>query len=81
MLESFIDKIVGSEWFRQDLTKDYEKILDKWVGMEPECFHIFVQAICRAHAEVLEDTEFSKNYNQVAAINFERTVRAIISFY
>ena len=42
---------------------------------------MFVQGVCRVHAEVIEDTEFSKKYTQITAITFEKEVRAKISFY
>jgi hypothetical protein len=76
-----IARIVGAEWFRCELQRDYEKILEKWLGLESECFHLFVQAVCKAHAELTLETEFSKKYSQVSTINFEKEVRAAISFY
>ena len=33
VLKLLIERIVETEWFRYDLSKDYEKILDKWMGL------------------------------------------------
>ena len=73
--------MVGAEWFRYELSKDYEKILEKWMGLDKDCFDLFVQSICRVHAEIIEETSFSKKYTQVTAIAFEKEVRSAISFY
>lgn len=50
VLNNLIIKIVETDWFRYDLSKDYEKILDKWMSLEKNAFDILVQAICRVHS-------------------------------
>jgi hypothetical protein len=49
-MQGLIGKIVAAEWFRVELERDYEKILEKWMALETECFHMFVQAVCKVHA-------------------------------
>ena len=51
------------------------------MGLDKDCFDLFVQSICRVHAEIIEETSFSKKYTQVTAIAFEKEVRSAISFY
>ena len=34
VLEGLIAKIVGAEWFRFELSRDYEKNIERWLGLE-----------------------------------------------